>query len=413
MTVMDDDLDVDLGYEDVEHAKVVLKKKFLPWHKPRKQYIRINQWNYFASSLVKALGINEEGKARSLEYLSLPGADLLDVRSLHSVCSEMGVKIKFKGLNYIPPEDRESMTDQLISINELRGLQYIDAASDVYPDHLEQLANKKSIAYQQIISQASTYDVINIDLCGSFLEAPPQDRQPNYYKALFELLRYQADRRTEDWLFFITTRTNKDMVHLETFKRFVDVMEGIFGSDNVIYQKFVDLGLVNESALEGKKIVVDKIDGLSYSNLVSAGIGKWVLNALTDHMPAHNSKMLKTYGYNVHSNSDIPCDMVSFGFWCKRLPVKAVDTFGLAAGGINQQARDVSDVVRVSRGVILSSVSAMANVDDILNDADEFSNALRASSELMRSARYDVEEYEAWARAEHEKTKMRIISDSA
>jgi len=405
MTLMDDDLDVDLGYENVEHAKVVLKTKFLPWHKPRKQYIRTNQWNYFAASLVKSLGIGEEGRGRALEYLSLPGADLLDVRSLYSVCSGMKVKIKFKGLNFIPQEDRESITDQLISINELRGLEYIDPASDVYPDHLEQLANKQSIAYQQLIAQSSTYDVVNIDLCGSFLEAPPQDRQPNYYKALYQLLRYQADRRSEDWLFFITTRTNKDMVHSDTFRRFVEVMEEVFGVDNAIYEKFAELGLVNASALNGKKIVIENVDGLSYSNLISAGIGKWVLSALTDHAPAHDSKMLKTYGYKVHSNSDTPCDMVSFGFWCKRLPSKAVDTFGLAEGGINMHVREVSEVVQTSRTVILNSVSSMANVDQILGNEDEFSKALGASSALMKSARYDVKEYEAWAKIEHEKTK--------
>lgn len=408
MNLMDDDLDVDLGYESVEHAKVVLKTKFLPWHKPRKEYIRTNQWNFFAKSLVKSLGISEEGRGRALEYLSLPGADLLDVRSLYSVCAGMKVKIKFKGLNFIPPEDRESITDQLISINELRGLEYIDPASDVYPDHLEQLANNKSIAYQQIINQSSTYDVVNIDLCGSFLEAPPQDKQLNYYKALYHLLRYQADRRTEDWLFFITTRTNKDMVHSDTFRKFVEVMEGVFGADNSIYEKFNELGLINASALDGKRIIIDNVDGLSYSNLISAGIGKWVLSALTDHAPAHDSKMLKTYGYNVHSNSDTPCDMVSFGFWCKRLPTKAIDTFGLAEGGLNLNVREISEVVRASRTVILNSVSSMANVDHILNDEEEFSKALGASSVLMKSARYNIQEYEAWARIEHEKTRARV-----
>src|SRR3989344_5737744 len=93
----EDDLESGLGYEDVSHAKVSLKRKFLPWHKPRKQYIRSNQWNTLVVSLVDAIGLKAKG--RSLEYLSLPGSDLLDVRSLYSVCAEKEVRIRFTGLN--------------------------------------------------------------------------------------------------------------------------------------------------------------------------------------------------------------------------------------------------------------------------------------------------------------------------
>ncbi len=167
-----EELDSGLGYEDVSHGTVSLKRKFLPWHKPRKQYIRNNQWNSVIVSLVDALDL--KGKARSLEYLSLPGPDLLDVRSLYSVCADKEVRIRFTGLNAIAVEDKESTMDQLISLDELRGLQYIDPSSDVHPDHLERLSNKTSIAYQNVIKQAPTYDVINIDLCGSFLESPPK-----------------------------------------------------------------------------------------------------------------------------------------------------------------------------------------------------------------------------------------------
>lgn len=397
-----EDLAVDLGL-DIDHSAVSLKRKFLPWHKPRKQYIRNNQWNSVIVRLVDALDL--KGKARSLEYLSLPGPDLLDVRALYSVCADKEVRIRFTGLNAIAPDDKDATMDQLISLDELRGLQYIDPSSDVHPDHLERLSNKNSIAYQNVIKQAPTYDVINIDLCGSFLESPPKEKQSNYYEALFELLRYQADNRTEDWLFFITTRTNKDMVHVETFERFVTVLEGIFDVDKVVYDKCHELGIFSKDVLVDKRIDRSKVDAFSFNNLVSAGIGKWVLSALTAETPAYKSKMLKLFGYNVLLDPAATCDMISFGFWCTKMPTKAVDAFGLAAGGANLSSEDAEVSVSKCRVSVIDSISKIVDVDVHLANDEAFEEALSSSVSLMRSARYDVESYIDWARREHVKVK--------
>jgi hypothetical protein len=398
-----DELESDLGYDDVAHAKVSLKTKFLPWHKPRKQYIRSNQWNSVIVSLVDALDL--KAKARSLEYLSLPGPDLLDVRSLYTACADKEVSIRFTGLNAIAVEDKESTMDQLISLDELRGLKYIDPSSDVYRDQLERLSNKNSIAYQKVIKHASTYDVINIDLCGSFLESPPKENESSYYKALFELLRYQADNRTEDWLFFITTRTNRDMVHAETFERFVKVLEDIFDVDQAVYEKCNELKIFGEDVLVDRRIDVSKVGPVSFNNLVSAGIGKWVLGALTAETPAYKSKMLKLFGYNVLLDPESTCDMISFGFWCTKMPTKAVDSFGLA-GGVNLSSEDADVAVSKCRLSVIDSISKIVDVDRHLANDEAFEEALRSSVSLMKSARYDVASYEVWARDEHVKVKQ-------
>ena len=409
MTSMDsgDDLDSGLGYEDVSHARIYLKNKFLPWHKPRKQYIRTNQWNKIILRLVETLEL--KNKNRPLEYLSLPGPDLLDIRSLYTPCADQKVRIRFTGLNAIAEGDKESLMDQLISLDELRALAYIDPSSDVHQDLLERLANKSSIAYQNIIRQAPTYDVINIDLCGSFLESPPKEKQNNYYDALFQLLRYQADNRTEDWVFFITTRTNADMVHQETFDAFVKVLEGIFDIDPEVYDKCNELKIFSDSVLSSGRIDVDKIDSKSYGNLVTAGIGKWVVDALTAQTPAYKSKMLKLFGYNVFLDPNAPCDMISFGFWCSRIPTKAVDPFGLAAGGANLASEPIATTVHKCRLSVIDSISKLVDVDAQLSNDEAFEEALTSSIGLMRSARYDVNSYEKWARSEHVKVQQLMV----
>lgn len=403
-----DELDVGLGYEDVAHGTISLKKNFLPWHKPRKQYIRNKQWNAVTASLIEHLQLR--GKGRSLQYLSLPGSDLLDVRSLYSVCAEKEVRLKFVGLNEITAGDKESLMDQLISVNELRGLEYVDPLSDVYEDQLERLCVNKSIAQEQIIKASTSYDVINIDLCRSMLESPPKEKQGNYYDALFKLLRHQADNRTEDWLFFVTTRTNQDMVHEDAFRKFVEVLEQIFDLDQTVYDKCNELEIFSKDVLVGRRIDIEKIDPASYNNLVNAGIGKWVLSALADRPPAHKSKMLSLFGYNVFQQADGPCDMMSFGFWCKHIPNKAVDAFGLAGGGVNLNAEDVGSAISRARVNVIESVSKVVDVDLHMANDDVFEEMLKASSGLMRSARYDVDSYIRWAREDQLKVKSWLAS---
>jgi len=84
----EDDL---LAIEDEVYQKTTIKlqldevpeKRFKPWHKPRKHYLRVYQWCQQIATLIKDLGL---GESDSLRYLGMPGEDLLDVRTLQGVC---------------------------------------------------------------------------------------------------------------------------------------------------------------------------------------------------------------------------------------------------------------------------------------------------------------------------------------
>ena len=96
---------------------------------------------------------------------------------------------------------------------------------------------------------------------------------------------------------------------------------------------------------------------------------------------------------------------MSFGFWCKHIPNKAKDAFGLAGAGVNLNAEDVTAAVGKARLAIIESVSKFINVDvDMAND-EVFEDMLQSSTTLMKSARYDVASYIDWARNDHGKIK--------
>ena len=116
--------------------------------------------------------------------------------------------------------------------------------------------------------------------------------------------------------------------------------------------------------------------------------------------------MLKLFGYSVLLEPTSSCDMMSFGFWCKKMPTKAIDSFGLVAGGANLNGEDVGVAISKCRVAIIDSISSFVDVDEQLLSEEAFEEALHSSVNLMKSARYDVPSYVEWARSEHLKVKQ-------
>jgi hypothetical protein len=94
------------------------------------------------------------------------------------------------------------------------------------------------------------------------------------------------------------------------------------------------------------------------------------------------------------------------------MPTKAVDAFGLAAGGVNLQSEPLEVTVSKCRLSVIDSISKLIDVDAHLSSDEAFEEALASSANLMKSARYDVDSYIAWAKSEHLKVK-KLLDDRA
>jgi hypothetical protein len=85
---------------------------FLPWHKPRKNWVREKQWGVSIANFVKKhLNLSK----RPLAYLTFPYEDFLDVRYLHSLAVQEHFDIEFRGFN----SQRSTQAD--ISLSEIFG----------------------------------------------------------------------------------------------------------------------------------------------------------------------------------------------------------------------------------------------------------------------------------------------------
>src|SRR5690242_12105971 len=78
------------GYDHLERPP---RAKFLPWHRPRKHYVRNAQW----ANAIREVMRDRDGSER-LKYVGLPGVDLLDLRHiLKFVCEPHERHLEFIG----------------------------------------------------------------------------------------------------------------------------------------------------------------------------------------------------------------------------------------------------------------------------------------------------------------------------
>jgi hypothetical protein len=392
----------DIVPENINHSIFEKRTTFLPWHKPRKQYLRKQQWAESVSNLVDSLGIKE--KNRALHYLSLPGPDLLDIRSLEPVCQHKEVKLSFLGLNNGDDDGKQDAHFNAALLNQVLSMPAIDAMSAVVPDKFEHLSKKKSIAYDRVIASRRTFDVINVDLCGTVAEAPPAQPGLSLTNAIFHLIKHQAETRTEDWILFLTTRSNKDLVHPDTMRMLVEWLNKVITEDQSILVQYLDHGFVTEAELTDGKLDQAKFSAKSHSTLFAVGIGHWIFHSLFDNQPTWRVDMLPQYGYHVLLN-DPTCDMISMGFYCKRLPTPLrADPFGIAHVAPLQNAPDPAETKKNCQAKIHRRVRDSSDVDVALyNNAALYNECVDQSASLLASARYDEEKYCEFAEQDRQK----------
>jgi len=388
--------------ESVEHVSFEMRMKFFPWHKPRKQFLRVEQWGESISKLVDTLSLKKISKP--LSYLSLPGPDLLDVRSLQPVCAKKNVQLLFLGLNGGEDDDKESAHLNAALLNEVRSLPCVDAASGVVPDIFQHLAKKKSIAYERIIEAHRSFDVINIDLCNSMAESEPGIKGANLVNALFNLVKHQAKSRTQDWILFLTTRSNRDAVNEGTMDTLLNWINQLIGADTKILDDFLKQGLVLPTELTDGKIDLKKISSATHSNTFAMGIGHWILNSMFDNNPAWRVDMLPQFGYHV-SLTEASCDMLSLGFYCKRIitPMKE-DALGLARLEQAAPVEDMAVTLKKCRQKIHQRVQKSDDIDIKLHQDEALYNRyLEETTKLLVASRYDEVEYRKFAESERVK----------
>ncbi len=363
-----------------------VKNEFLPWHRPRKQYVRHHQWCHEVNRLIA-----EKPPADGvLKYLGLPGVDLLDLRHFHAeVCEAKNIQLRFLGFNSSARPSSKANTELNISLDEVMRLPRVDPQSDVIGDNFARVANQNSLAFSKAC-ELGPYDVINLDLCDGFGAQAPGSLDNSYYDAVSALLALQS-RTKNPWLLMLTTRADKPNINEK-------VLEALVAKylDNLTQCVPFREASRDHFAIEtGDALAAAALTPAGLLPVFLTGLCKWFVALALDHKPPTSVELLSAFGYRVDKGAEHE-DLVSLAFKFTPTFHPAADRLGLAVtaapstSALDEGAMATKALRRVARRIDADKKLA--------DDAALHQKMIDATAHLLGLARYDVDAYAAWVR---------------
>ncbi|WP_153066769.1 PP_RS20740 family protein [Xanthomonas arboricola] len=356
-------------------------KKFLGWHRPRKQFVRTRQWQGEIAALLRD---HPKTHGSTLSYMGLPGADLLDLRHFHTtICTPNGLSLKFLGFNTGAKPGSKNYDEMTISVDEVRRLEMVDEQSQIIPDNFALLGSVKSFAFS-VARKMGPFDIVNLDLCDGFGKGAPGAASSSYYDAICQLMALQSfhDR---PWILFLTTRTDRPTVHPDVLER----MSTLYKNNLQDHENFRAASIENFNVDSGN---LDQAlqTAPGHLSVFLTGLAKWFISVALGGRPQIGVHLRSAMGYKIVKDST-EVDMVSLAFRCVPSEGAFPDPTGLA-----RNAAIALDEVSLALKAI-GKVATMKDVDDLLANNDSLKNELVDSmSSLLELARYNSASYREW-----------------
>ena len=263
-----------------EPAVPVKLDQLLPWHKPRKQLVREQQWIYFARHLIEREkgrpGLQQEGDVEpEVRYLTLPGIDYLDVRQLGGACRDLGCRLTSTGFQSggegNPHVARAKVREQALVDKGL-----ITGQSHTFPRRLEEIGHVEGDAYRELKSRGP-FHIVNVDACGS-IAAPGAEHENRLIDAIFRILELQLELKTGRWLLFLTAHVEPGSIDEGTLN---GLCHAIFeNADENEDFRTTALPLLNAGEADIREAVnaASVEAGIAFLRLFGLGLAKWFLH---------------------------------------------------------------------------------------------------------------------------------------
>lgn len=369
-------------------TKKLEKKTFKPWHKPRKQWCRFQQWVAGQNWVIDSIGSES---LISFNYLGLPGDDLLDLRLLANTCKDKSVKLKYLGFNSVD-EKSSSTNELLLSESELDKTGVIVPGSKIITETLESLSRKESSAYIDATTHHGCFHMINFDLCKSIAQRGGDYSGDTYFTALKNLLEQQMNYMREPWVLFITTNVCKDSVIDSAMLQLLAAIKG----NNDEHPDF-SIHLEEQLCINAEQ-VTDAITDLShlsdqkFFDAFAIGFSKWLLKICLSISSAWSIEMTPSCKYRT-GNIDGNPDMLSLAFRFEYIHQQAIDAYDLT-NNVNMPKSKTELEFALA---MITQVSEIFNLDCKINQDPSLLDSLTEhTAELLVNARYEKEEYLQW-----------------
>ena len=251
--------------------------ELLPWHHPRKQLVREEQWMYLSRRLIEGergrLGFPGSPDTNpEVRFLTLPGIDYLDVRQLADVCRDLDCSLTSTGFQSGGERNADVARAQLRE-KALIDAGHITSRSHTFPRRFEDIASTNSQAYRELKARGP-FHIVNIDACGSI--AAPQANHPNrLIDAVYRIVELQLELMTGRWLLFVTADVRPDSVAGETIDRLCDPIFENANTNEEFRNRAVPLLAPGEVDIRAAVRTASARPGTTFLRLFSLGLAKW------------------------------------------------------------------------------------------------------------------------------------------
>jgi hypothetical protein len=361
------------------------ERKFFPWHKPRKHYLRIYQW---CAEIRELINLNKYQDGDVLHYLGFPGEDFLDIRALQAVCTRANVRLRYLGFDSTAIYAGREFQFNLAK-HEVYHLGFIHEHSSVLKTRIETLANESSIAYKRT-ARFREFDIINIDLCDS-LASPTDKPHPPYFDAIKKLCDLQVTGRTRPWVLFLTTRAIRDQIDAATkWKLFDCVVRNIREHAEFATQLAEEFDL-DDGKIRNELSDKEPLDHGTLVNLFGLSIGKWLLRMMLEATPKLRVRLLKSYRYRVEIDEP---DMLSLAFMFEPVINPPLDRSGLTPATKEPDPKPNERQLAID---LLKAICGIGDIDQFLHEnEDTHAKMVQKCGDLLATVRYDKDSYEKW-----------------
>lgn len=367
---------------EVEEAAVPIPlTDILPWHHPRKQYVRDRQWRLYVEQLVNRLQDQDKLSGNVVKYLTLPGIDYFDVEILGQLAKDAGLELEATG--FLAEAEKESIrarsqfrADSLIK----DGL--IKDTSITFPYRFEDLANRRSQAYRDIKARAP-FLVVNIDACGS-VARPTVDQPDRIINAIHELMNLQFSVGRINWVLFLTTDARSDNLSQDVR----EALKAAIRQNSHESQEFAQ-GAKSLLSTDNKDDIEQALSKAEASvehflPMFSLGFSKWILHNANN--VGWDVKSRQFYCYSTRPENEDAPSMACLAFeFCPR-PIIMADQFG----AVNPQP--IAEGVQTDFSMqALERAKNMDDLDELLRSNPELKKRyMLAQRELLIGAGYQA-----------------------
>ncbi len=366
--------------------------EFQPWHKPRKQFIRAEQWLHHIKSIVDVLGMDSFKDGEPLRYLTLPGPDLLDVRMIADYCSSLDIRLKYTGFCF-STDSEERRLRQNISEFSLTHNDSIAVNSRVVRLKIQEILQKNSPAAIEMY-KGGPFDVINIDAC-----EPLANDGANASGRLVDTIRgiteFQLGSRRKPWLLFLTTPIQIESISAQS----LDALHGqvlINAQNDHSFADEISKYFGEAKDLKSYLLEASKTTGDGLISVFSLGIAKWLIHLAEQA----NFKVIKLKGYSYSMFRKPPYDpnMVSLCFLFEPTKLDIQDNTGLT----QNSSPTATTTLPLSNHIrALRKSMSIENLDITLRESPiKYEECAQQTKELLTRVGYSVDDdkngYDAW-----------------